>query len=182
MTVPVSRNWLLDGIAMGAITCWAVATLLTLSVAAAVRLTGAGDEIRDSLRLSFAGIERTPAEALGIALQNGRIGAATLVGAVTVPRLPGPARRVVDGVLAAVLAFNGLIVGLALGAYGERLVLATAAHLPIEFAALSVAGGAFLSARRHPLRSRSVACAGGLSGALLVAAAAAETYVSGGAS
>jgi hypothetical protein len=182
VTVPVSRDQLFDGIAMGAITCWAVAALLTLSGAAVVRLTANGEEIRDSLGLSFAGIERTPGEALRIALQNGRIAAAALVGAVTVPRLPVAARRVVDGVLAAVLAFNGIIVGLALGAYGERLVVATAAHLPIEFGALSVAGGAYLSARRRPLRPRSLAYAGGLTSALLVVAAVAETYISGGAS
>jgi hypothetical protein len=182
VTVPVSRTWFLDDIAMGAITCWAVAALLTLSAAAAVRLTGAGDEIRDSLRLSFAGVDRTPGEALGIALQNGRIAAATVLCALTVPRLPGIARRVVDAVLAAVLTFNALIVGLALGAYGERLVGTTAAHLPIEFAALSVAGGAYLSARRRPLRSPSLAYIGALSSALVVVAAIAETYVSGGAS
>ena len=180
--VSVSRNWLLGGIAVGAAACWAVAALLILSAAAAVRLTGTSEEIRDSLRLSFAGLERTPAEALRIVLQNGRIAAATLVGAVTVPRLPRPARRVVDGVLAAVLAFNGLIVGLALGAYGERLLVATAAHLPIEFTALSVAGGAYLCARRRPLRSHSLAYAAALTAALLVAAAVVETYVSRGAS
>jgi hypothetical protein len=180
VTVPVSRNWLLDSIAMGAITCWAVAALLTLSCAAAVRLTGTSDEIRDSLRLSFAGVVRTPGEALGIALQNGRIAAATVLCALTVSRLPRRGRFVVDAGLAAVLAFNALIVGLALGAYGERLVVATAAHLPIEFAAFSVAGGAYLSARRRPLPSHSLAYAGGLSSVLLVVAAIAETYVSGG--
>jgi len=182
VTRPVSRSWLLEGIRIGAVTCGAAAALLILSGAAAVRLSGTGEEIRDSLRLSFAGVDCTPGEALGIALQNGRIAAATVLCALTVSRLPGRARLVVDAVLAAVLAFNALIVGLALGAYGERLVVATAAHLPIEFAALSVAGGAYLSARRRPLPPHSLAYTGGLSSALLVVAAIAETYVSGGAS
>jgi len=72
--------------------------------------------------------------------------------------------------------------GLALSAYGDRLVVSTAAYLPIGFAALSVAGGAYLSARLRPLSPRSLAYAGGLSGVLLVVAAVAETYVSGVAS
>jgi hypothetical protein len=182
MTWPVSRYRDLEGVGTGAVTCGAAALLLVLSGAAAVRLAGTGDEIRDSLQLSFAGVDRTFEEALRIALQNGRIAAATLLCAVTVPRLLRRARVVIDCMLAAVLAVNALIVGLALGAYGERLALSTAAHLPTEFAALSVAGGAYLSGRRRPLGPHSLAYAGGLSGVLLVAAAVAETYVSGGAS
>jgi hypothetical protein len=182
VTRPISRHGLLEGVGAGAVTCAVTAALLILSGAAAVRLTGTGDEIRDSLRLSFAGVDRTPEEALSIAAHNGRIAAATVLCALTVGRLPRPARVVVDSVLLAVVAFNSLIVGLALGAYGERLVVSTAAHLPIEFAALSLAGGAYLSARRRLLSLRPLAYACGLSGALLVAAALAETYVSGGAS
>ena len=127
-----------------------------------LRRRGAAD--RDSttrsgtaLRLSFDGVERTPGEALRIALQNGRIATATLLCALAVRRLPERARAIVDVILAAVLVLNAAALGLALGAYGERLVVATAAHAPIELAALSLAGGAYVSARRQPVSPRALA-------------------------
>jgi hypothetical protein len=155
-----------------------VALLIAIG-AAAVALTGTADDLRDAWRLSFAGVERTPGEALGIALHNAKLAAATLMCALAAPRLPLRARLLADIALATVLAVNASIVGLALGAYGERLAAATAGHLPIEFAALSVAGGAYLSARRGPVNARALACIGALCGMLLLVAAAAETYASG---
>jgi hypothetical protein len=151
--------------------------LLILSGAAAVRLTGASDEIRDSLPLSFAGVERTPGEALSIALQNARIAAATLLCALTVRALPGRARIAVDAVLAAVMALNALFVGIALGVYGTRLAAATAPHLPLEFAALCLAGGAYMHARRQPLGRVVLAAVAATCALLLVIAATLETYV-----
>jgi hypothetical protein len=73
--------------------------VLIISGAAAVRLPGRSDEIGDSLRLNFAGVERTPGEALRIAAQNGRIAAATLLCAFTVHRFPGRSRAVINAVL-----------------------------------------------------------------------------------
>jgi hypothetical protein len=167
---------------IAALTCAGAAALLIALCAAAVRLTGMADEVRHTLQLSFDGVERTRTEALRIALQNGRIATATLLCALAVRRLPEPVRAIVDVILAVVLALNAAAIGLALGAYGERLMVATAAHAPIELAALSLAGAAYVSARRQPVSPRALAAVASSSLALLAGAALAETYVSGGAS
>jgi hypothetical protein len=77
-----------------------------------------------------------------------------------------------------VLAFNAGLVGVAYGAYGWRAIAATAPHLPVEFAGISVAGGAYLHARRRPLSLRAIAAVAGTCAALLIVAACLETYVS----
>ena len=141
------------------------------------RLTGVADEVRRALRFDFAGVEQTPAAALRIALQNARLVAAALLCAVVVPRLPQPARLLADVVLAVVLAANAGLVGVALGAYGARLAVATAPHLPVELAALSLAGGAYMHARRQPLGAVELAAVAATCALLLVIAATLETYV-----
>ena len=57
------------------------------------------------------------------------------------------------------LTFNAAAVGIAIGAYGTRAVTATAAHLPVEFGALSLAGGAYMQACKQPLSARELAAA-----------------------
>jgi len=178
----VSRSTLGESLVVAAIACAGAAALLIASCAAAVQLTGSADEVRYTFRLSFAGVERTPGEAAAIALQNGRLAAAALLGTFAVRRLPGPARSLVDMVLGAVFVVNVAAIGLALGAYGERLLVATAPHTPIELAALSLSGGTYISARRRRLPPHALACVVGVTAVLLAGAAAAETYVSGGAS
>jgi hypothetical protein len=56
-------------------------------------------------------------------------------------------------------------------------VTATAAHLPVEFGAFSLAGGAYMQACKRPLSARELAAAAASTALLLVAAAALETYV-----
>ena len=52
----------------------------------------------------------------------------------------GSARRIVFLILTTVLASSAVGVGIAVGAYGTRVMSAVAIHLPVEFAALSPGG------------------------------------------
>jgi hypothetical protein len=166
-------------LAIGAAMCAGAAALTITAAAAAVAVTGTADDVRRSLRLSFAGVAQKPSELLTIALHNARIAAATFVCAVAAPWLPSRARMLVDASLVTVFLLNATLVGIALGAYGGRLAFA-AAHVPIEFGALAVAGGAYIAARRRSVGVRGLMGAAGLCATLLVLAAAAETYASGG--
>lgn len=169
-------------IAAGAAACAVAATIVGGASAAAIALTGAADDARRLLRFGFAGLERTPAEVLRIAAHNARLVGGVLLCALLAPRLPPRARALVTLLLAAVLAVNAVAVGVALGAYGGRLIRLVALHVPVELAALAVAGGAYLStgayvsASRQPLRGFELVCVAALCAALLVIAAALETY------
>ena len=94
--------------------------------------------------------------------------------------MPALAVLLVDLLLAGVLAFNAGLVGVAYGAYGWRAIASTAPHLPVEFAGVSLAGGAYLHACRHPLSVRALAGVAGTCAALLILAAFLETYASMG--
>ena len=76
------------------------------------------------------------------------------------------------------LVLNAVAVGVAIGAYGSRVIEATALHLALELAALSLAGGAYTAgAHASPCargRSRSSLRPARL---LLALAATLETYV-----
>jgi hypothetical protein len=167
-------------VAIGATMCASAAALTIVAAAVAVVVTGTGDDVRRSLRLSFAGVSHTQSEVLTIALQNARIAGAAFLSAVAVPRLPSRVRTLVDALLATVFVLNAALVGVALGAYGRCLAVCAVAHVPIEFGALAVAGGVYVAARHRPLGVRSLAAAAGLCTVLLVLAAAVETYASGG--
>lgn len=158
--------------------CACAAMLVLAAAAAAVALTGLADDARRALRFGFGGVERTPAEALRLAIHNAHLAAGTLLCAIAAPRLPAPARLLIDLMLAALLALNAGLVGVALGAYGLRVAAATALHLPLEFAALTLAGGAYMSTSKHQLDARTVACLTALCALLLAGAATLETYAS----
>jgi hypothetical protein len=164
-------------IAAGALMCAVAATLVAACAAAAVAAAGAGDHVRRSLRFDFAGAERTPAAALQIAVQNARLVAAALLCAAVVPRLPRLARLLTDAVLAVLLVANAGLIGVALGAYGAQLAIAIAPHLPLELTALSVAGGAYMHANRHPVPGVRLALVATTCALLVVIAATLETYV-----
>ena len=85
-----------------ALTIVAAAATIVVAAAAAVVVTGTGDDVRRSLRLSFAGVSHTHSEVLSIALQNTRIAGAAFFSAVAVPRLPSRVRMLVDALLATV--------------------------------------------------------------------------------
>ena len=152
-----------------------VATIAALAVAA----PGASDDARRALRFGFAGVERSPSAVVGITLNNARFAAGTLVCAAAFPRLGAWARALVDGLLAALLVLNAVAVGVAIGAYGTRVICATAPHLPIELSALSLAAGAYVHARVHAVSAGTLVAIAAGCALLLGAAATVETYVSG---
>jgi hypothetical protein len=163
-------------IAGAAVVCAAIAVLVIAAAAVVVTLTGLGGDARRALRFGFGGVEHTPGEALRLAIHNARFAAGTLLCAITVPRLPSRGRVCVDLMLTSLLAVNAGLVGVALGAYGHRLAVAIALHLPLEFAAFSLAGGAYKSTSKQPLGIRTLACVAALCTLLLACAATLETY------
>jgi hypothetical protein len=173
MTGRTGRSADARDLAAGALICAVVATLMAACAAAVVAVAGVPDDVRRTMRFDFDGVEQTSAAALVIALQNARLAAAVLLCAAITPRLPRPARLAADVVLAVVLVANASLVGVALGAYGARLA---APHLPVELAALSLAGGAYMHARRHSVGMVALALVAATCALLLVIAAALETY------
>jgi hypothetical protein len=79
------------------------------------------------------------------------------------------------------LGFNAGAIGLALGAYGTRLMEAIVLHGTLELAAFALAGGAYLRARRGALGPCALLGAGAASFVLLAAAALVEAWVAPGA-
>jgi hypothetical protein len=163
-------------ITAAAIVCLTAAMILVVIAAAAVALTGLASDARRMLGFDFAGVEPAPSEAARIALHNARIAGGTLLCAAIVPLLNARARQAVDCVLATLLGISAIAVGITVGAYGTRAMGALVAHLPLEFAALSLTGGAYLQACQQALRARELAATAAATAALLIAAAVLETY------
>ena len=149
------------------------------AVAVTVRLAGASSAARGWLALEFSRPPATPTAAIAVAASNLRLAGAVLLAALLVGLLP-ETRPALDIVMGALAGLNATAVGVALAAYGTRL-LAVAAHAPLELAAFAVAGGAYLSARRRPLGGRQLIAAAAASSLFLAAAAVLETYVQVGA-
>lgn len=141
--------------------------------AAAVRVAGLDEDARGFLRFTFAG---TDASALQLAMHNARIAGASLLAAAAVPQLKR-SRVVVDVVIGSVLVGNAVAVGVALGAYGSRAATAVALHGPLELAALSLGGGALITAHRRRLPAAVLTRVGAACAALLVTAGALEASV-----
>jgi hypothetical protein len=177
-TATALRDRPATSIATGALVCAVAAACITAATAVFITATGLSDDARATLRFGFGGVDHTRAEAARIALHNARYAAGTLVCALVIPRLPKWTRVVTDCLLATVLALNAGTVGMAFGAYRWRGVAATAPHLPVEFAGLSLAGGAYLHSCRQPLSARSLIATAGGCALLLAMAASIETYVS----
>jgi hypothetical protein len=150
------------------------------AVAMTLRLAGATSTVRRSLAFEFSRPPATPGEALAVAGGNLRLVGAVLLAALLVGLRP-EIRPALDLVVGALAGLNAATAGVALAAYGTRLLKAVAAHASLELAAFAVAGGAYLSARRHPLDGGQLIAAAAASGLLLAAAAVLETYVQIGA-
>jgi hypothetical protein len=101
--------------------------------------------------------------------------AGVLAAAVTVaswPRL----RAALDALLALVLGGNSVLVGAALGAYGNPLLRLIAPHAALELAAAAAAAAGYLDARRaRAARPARLAACGGAATALLTAGAVIES-------
>lgn len=164
-------------IVVGALTC-AICTILA-AVAAAVGVGSghAAGDARAALGFGFRGVRRTPASVVQIALNNGRLAAGVLLAALVASYLPRRGRCLVDLALGAVYWINAQAVGIAFGAYGARLIWALVWHMPLELAALSLAGGAYLTARSRPLRPETLARIAGVCLMLLAVASLLETYL-----
>lgn len=170
----------LVGVWKGAARCLAAATIVAAGAAAAVWFGGLADETRRALRFGFGGLERSPGEAASIALYNARVAGGTLLCAFVAPRVSLRARRAIFLLLCTVLVCCASAIGVAIGAYGTRLVRAVAVHGPVEFSAFALAGGAYMQACKQALTGRELAAVTAGTGLLLIVAAALETYVSTG--
>jgi len=142
-----------------------------------VAVTGTASQARAWLSFDFGGVPREPEQVVTIAVHNAKFAAATLAGAAAVPHL-GSLRLATDVILGSLLVLNACVIGFALGAYGSRIGHALAPHVPLEFGALSLAGGAYLTATHQSLTGRQLAATGAGCVSMLVAAAVIETYLS----
>jgi hypothetical protein len=153
-----------------------VALALIAATALLVAAAGAGNRVRELMGLRFAGPSGRPADALHAATTNLRLAATALIAAWAVRGRP-QLRRPLDVTLAAVGALNVATMGVALGAYGDRLLGPVAMHAPLELGAFAVGGGAYLAARAGELGAGRLAIAAGVAVVLVAAGAVAETYV-----
>jgi hypothetical protein len=156
------------------------ALALIAATALLVAAAGAGDLAREVLGLRFAGPSGRPGDALQVATINLRLAAAALIAAWAVRGRP-QLRHPLDLTLAAVGGLNVATMGVALGAYGDRLLGPVAMHAPLELGAFAVGGGAYLAARAGELGGGGLAIAAGVAVVLVATGAAVETYVQIGA-
>lgn len=154
-------------IAVAIIAC----TLLGVLAGALVPALGPG-------RAPHPTLHGTLAEALSIAVTNASSLAAPLLLTAGRWHTSPLTRRLGDVLVAAIIAVNALLIGLALGRHPIAL-LAYLPHLPLEDAALTTAAAAWVT-RRAPSsahqRPRSVAAYAAVTLALTVLAALMETY------
>jgi Stage II sporulation protein M len=162
----------------------AALSLAAMAVAATVR-AGWPAETRRLLGFGFTGVPARFDTAVAIFAGNARLLAA-IFAAILVAQSPwlagrearrGPLLSVltaaVDTVLTLSVAVNVALVGAALGAYGQRMVVAVLPHGPLELAAYALALAVYLRARREPIAARHVIavaalCLGGLAVAALL--------------
>ena len=161
----------------------AIAAGIALAVIVAV---AAPVQARDWLGFTFPGVVARAAVAVGIFAHNLRFLSGVfvlLIFARLAPRAPDQrtARltvRLGELILAGAITANIVVVGAALGAYRERMLLALMPHGPVELAAYSLALALYLQNRRRNLPAAYVAKAGAACLALLALAAVLETWVS----
>jgi hypothetical protein len=164
-------------IAEGALRCATGCLGLTVLIAVTVWAAGLPQHARELLGFGFSGPSEGTRAGLEIALHNAQLATVALTGAVLAPRI-GALAIGFDLLLGALLALNAAVVGVALGAYGARLLAAIWPHLPFEFVAFTLAGGGYLAARRGLLTGRALTCTWTAIGLLLVAGGLAEATIS----
>lgn len=149
---------------------------LTLATAAVVAsVPGLAAATRDFVSVSLDGLPHTPGQAASIAANNVLIAASMLLVAALAPHMRRGARFLCDALVVSIVARSGLLVGAVLGTTGTDL-LPFLVHLPLEWAGVGMAAGAWLRARRVPLTARELLSLAGLSVVLLSIAAVIETY------
>ena len=120
----------------------------------------------------FATTAAVATDADTVLLHNARPVVGILIAACVASRL-GRARVVLDVALTAIAAVNATLIGAALGAYGTRIV-GRLAHLPLEYAALTIAGATYLAHRHTPPRATTIVAAATSAFASLAAGALLE--------
>jgi hypothetical protein len=116
----------------------------------------------------------TGGEAAGIFAPNARVLAAPVILAATRWGTGPITRGLADAIVIVVVLSSPLLVGAALGRHGTQL-LAYLPHVPLEWAALSVAAGAWLTARHDRPPARTIAAYTALALAFAAFAAILET-------
>jgi uncharacterized membrane protein SpoIIM required for sporulation len=171
---------------------WIAAAIAILTAVVAVVIAAAcAGEMRSWLEFRFGGVPRTPGAAVSIFLNNMKLVVAAAIASavaqmklraaagqstpIDAPMLRWVARLCELGLGLATLA-NVAIVGVAVGAYGRRMLVALLPHGPFELTAFCVAISLYFTARRRPLSVRDWLTALGSSAALLAAAALLETF------
>jgi hypothetical protein len=150
---------------------FAAGTLATIAATAAAAVAlppGLAANARDTLGLQLETSAVAP-DARVVLLHNARPVVGLLLGACVASRL-GRSRIVLDVAVIAFISVNAILIGVALGAYGAAIA-ARLAHVPLEYAALTVAGGSYLAHRHQPPRVAPMA----------TTAVAALTFVAAGA-
>jgi len=165
----------------------AVAALAGVVVIAAVVSLVCAPQARGWLHYTFAGVPANAGEATAIFANNawalmGVVGLLWITQlAARAPRAPSRVQRLVrtggELVLAGVVAHNVVVVGAAVGAYGERMVRAMLPHGPVEVAAYALALGLYLRGRRRPLAAGQIVGTFAVSTGLLAIAAILEVFV-----
>ncbi len=148
---------------------------LAMTTAAAVLATGRSEDARSLLGFDFGGVNRSLGDAITIGAHNTALAGGVLACATALPRLPR--RLAVDVLLATILTLNAAAIGFAIGAYRANAIAALAPHAPLELAAFSLAGGAYMQARKQAITARSLTLIGATCAVLLAAGAFLETYV-----
>lgn len=169
-------------VAASSAVCAAIAVCIAAGSGAVIVSAGLAHEARDFMHFDFDGVGHSPVEVGVLAFHNGRLAAGTLTCALLAPRVAQFVRSWMTALLAALLALNAGVFGVAIGAYGTRTVGATALHGPLELGALSLAGGTYMRATRQPLRAGSVLVVAVVCAFLLIAAAGLETFFGPGGS
>ena len=156
------------------------------AVAVAVHYALAG-QARDALGFQFPGVPATVGTAATIFASNLRVLAgmfAVLAVAQLLARRPGREPWLLRWLLwllellvAGQVAFNTVVVGGALGAYGGRMLRAMLPHGPVELAAWAVALALLIAGRRRPLPVRGIVAWATVTVGLLAIAAILETLV-----
>jgi hypothetical protein len=117
----------------------------------------------------------TLSEATSILAHNARVLAAPLILAAARWGRGRATRAVGDAIVASTLLVSPLLVGSAIGRHGDSL-LAYLPHLPLEWAALSVAGAAWLASRRNGASTRTLMVYAAVTLLLATTAALVETF------
>jgi hypothetical protein len=166
-----------------------IAALIAAVIAGIVAITVAA-QARRWLGFGFAGTPHRIGRAAEILLNNGRfvlgVGAAACVAQCRLrhpssdqidgARILGWVARAVDILVLLVVLVNVTLVGLAVGAYGWRMVVGLFPHGPFEVGAYCIAANLSLTAHRRPIARSEWVAAGAVALGLLVGAAVLETF------